>query len=230
MSAPDPNRDLLISYTTLRKIVGILGIALPIVLLFGSMLFSECEGPQRSISHTYHTRMGDVFVGFLCAIALFLFVYRGPEAIDGILGNVAGVLGILVALIPCTPRPGAGGFDNCIINRGLAADYGLGDAHNIIAGLFLLVLAYFSIALFTKTRQGEQPTPEKRLRNTIYRICGWIIVICVIACAIVMFITKGKDPEPEWMSLKPIFWLETAALWAFGFSWLVKGETLWRDR
>ncbi|HEY8884050.1 MAG TPA: hypothetical protein VIO35_01960, partial [Chloroflexota bacterium] len=26
-----------------------------------------------------------------------------------------------------------------------------------------------------------------------------------------------------------LFWLESAMLWAFGFSWLVKGETLWRD-
>lgn len=28
----------------------------------------------------------------------------------------------------------------------------------------------------------------------------------------------------------PVFWLETLALEAFGFSWLVKGETLWRDK
>jgi hypothetical protein len=28
---------------------------------------------------------------------------------------------------------------------------------------------------------------------------------------------------------KPVFWLESLALWAFGFSWLIKGETLWQD-
>jgi hypothetical protein len=26
-----------------------------------------------------------------------------------------------------------------------------------------------------------------------------------------------------------VFWLESSALWAFGFSWFVKGETLWQD-
>jgi hypothetical protein len=26
-----------------------------------------------------------------------------------------------------------------------------------------------------------------------------------------------------------VFWLEALALWAFGFSWFVKGETLWKD-
>jgi len=27
----------------------------------------------------------------------------------------------------------------------------------------------------------------------------------------------------------PVFWLESLALWAFGISWFVKGETLWKD-
>jgi hypothetical protein len=30
-------------------------------------------------------------------------------------------------------------------------------------------------------------------------------------------------------SLKPVFWLETIALWAFGISWLTKGAVLFRD-
>jgi hypothetical protein len=30
--------------------------------------------------------------------------------------------------------------------------------------------------------------------------------------------------------LRPVLWLESIALWAFGFSWFVKGETLLKDR
>ena len=30
-------------------------------------------------------------------------------------------------------------------------------------------------------------------------------------------------------TIKPVFFLETIALWAFGVSWLVKGQTFWRD-
>ena len=30
-------------------------------------------------------------------------------------------------------------------------------------------------------------------------------------------------------AIKPVLLLETFTLWAFGFSWFVKGETLWRD-
>lgn len=225
--ASDTNRELLISYTTLRKIVGILGIALPLILLFGNIIFGTSHGPQRSISHNYHTPMGDVFVGLLCAIALFLFAYKGHEPIDGIMGNVAGLLGIAVALIPCGPHLSDAGA----IDRGLPEGYSLGMVHNITAGIFLLVLSYFSIALFTKTGKDEKPTAEKLKRNTIYKICGWLMVVCVAGCMVVMILTKDQEPEPDWVvKFSPIFWLETIALWAFGFSWLVKGETLWKDK
>jgi hypothetical protein len=29
---------------------------------------------------------------------------------------------------------------------------------------------------------------------------------------------------------KPVFWMETLALWAFGISWLVKGQLLLKDK
>jgi hypothetical protein len=30
-------------------------------------------------------------------------------------------------------------------------------------------------------------------------------------------------------ALRPVFWLESLALWAFGVSWFIKGETLFKD-
>jgi len=30
-------------------------------------------------------------------------------------------------------------------------------------------------------------------------------------------------------SIKPVFWLESLALWVFGWAWFIKGETLWKD-
>ncbi len=29
--------------------------------------------------------------------------------------------------------------------------------------------------------------------------------------------------------LRPVLWLESLALWAFGIAWFVKGRTLWKD-
>jgi hypothetical protein len=30
--------------------------------------------------------------------------------------------------------------------------------------------------------------------------------------------------------LRPVFWLETLIIWAFGISWFVKGEAFFKDR
>ncbi len=51
----------------------------------------------------------------------------------------------------------------------------------------------------------------------------------MLACitAIVLFYAFLQDTSLA--ALKPVFWLESLALWAFGWSWFVKGETPWRD-
>ena len=41
----------------------------------------------------------------------------------------------------------------------------------------LLALAYFSFFLFTLS--SGSPTPRKRTRNRIYRVCGVTIVACI---------------------------------------------------
>jgi hypothetical protein len=79
--AEEPNNDhLLISYLTLRKTIGWLGLLLPVVLFFGNYIISfvteyenSCNPFKSSISHYYYTRMGEIFTGTLCAVSLFLF-------------------------------------------------------------------------------------------------------------------------------------------------------------
>jgi hypothetical protein len=80
------------------------------------------------------------------------------------------------------------------------------------AGLFG-ALIYFAGVLFPKTNASVVLKP-KRTRNRIYR-----------SCALVMALAVGSIPlVPGWT-----FWAESLALWAFGLSWFVKGETLWKD-
>jgi len=61
------------SYLALRKAVGWIAILLPFTLMLGVFLIFKGEIIQESISHYYHTDMRNVFVGAICAIALFLF-------------------------------------------------------------------------------------------------------------------------------------------------------------
>jgi succinate dehydrogenase/fumarate reductase cytochrome b subunit len=199
------------SYLDLRKTVGLIGIALPFVLMGGLRLFFNAEETPTSISHYYHTSMGDVFVGALCAVALFLFFYSGHDKKDDWLGNIAGFFAIGVAWFPTTKM--AGDLDTT------------GIIHYTCAAIFFLCLAVFSLVLFTKTKTEngikQEMSTQKKARNMIYKGCGIIILLCLVA--IVLHKSFG-------IHASLVFWAETVALAAFGLSWLTKGEAFFTDK
>jgi hypothetical protein len=102
----------------------------------------------------------------------------------------------------------------------------IGTLHLLLATLFFLNLAYFSLFLFTESR-GDM-TPEKIMRNRVYRICGIVMVACIVLIAVYIFLFEKQLPNPEKYDV--IFYLETVALWAFSASWLVKGEMFMADK
>lgn len=206
-----PQDPLVISYLGLRKAVGIIGFALPFVLAFGKMLL-QGPGIQDSISGYYYTDMRNIFVGSLCAIGVFLMSCRGYDRNDEIAGYLACVFAIGVALFPTTPY-------------GVATSR-IGTLHLTFAALFFLTLAYFSLALFTKTAPEQSPTPRKLQRNTVYRVCGYTILACILLIAVVRLSPLKILVE----RLTPAFWLESIAVVAFGVSWLTKGETILKDQ
>jgi hypothetical protein len=215
------NAVMLISYRTLRTIVGILGMLLSAILVLGMFVLSDGDPVQRSISHFYHTRMGDVFVGLLTAISLFLFVYKGPEKKDHWMGNIAGILGLIVAFVPTGYDGDAAGVPGYILNRAPYNPEWTKAFHLYSAGIFLLVLAGFALWLFPKT-YGDARVPrgtKKFKRNIIYYSTGIIMILCVIILA------AGFKFFPDVLAeSKLTFLLESVALMAFGISWLIKGE------
>ncbi len=226
------NRHLA-SYLTLRKGIGFLGLALPFILGFGGMLLPE-PGLRSSISAYYHTGLGDVFVGTICVIGIFLFAYKGYEPKDDRAGDFACFCAIGLALFSTSPDMGD-------TSRGLGPLLSPGTAvvsEKITAGAhfgfaagFFLTLAYFSICLFTKS-EGEK-TPKKRQRNRVYKACGYVMLLALALIALEVSIQKLELlPEATLRmiaSLDPRFWLESIAMLAFGLSWWVKGEAILRD-
>jgi hypothetical protein len=196
----------IVSYRTLRRVVGLLGVSLPVVLaVWGFALFGEIR-LEPSISDYYVLRTRDAFVGVVFTIGWFLFTYRGYDWRDNMAGNLACVFALGVALFP---------------NGGSRGEH---VAHVVSAAAFFLVLAYFSFFLFTLS--AGSPTPQKIVRNRIYRACGVAIVACVVLAAADYVFSSTSLLR----ALSPMFWLESGALWAFGVSWFVKGETLFKDR
>ena len=215
--------ELIISYLTLRKAIGFLGIFLPFGLLLGTCLFCKCTEYESSISHYYYTRMGDMLVGVVCALALFLFCYKGYERIDNIASTLAGVFALGIIIFPTS-------IDyNLVCNR-ICPEYissdCIGYVHFTSASLFFIPLALMSLLLFTKT--SGNMTEQKKIRNIVYRACGISILFFLAAIAIYVILLQKESPAIE--AHHPVFWFETASLIAFGVSWLVKGEFLLKDK
>ncbi len=214
---------LVISYLTLRKAIGILGILFPVVLVIGSIAVSGCNAIQGSISNYYHTEMRNVFVGILCSIALFLFSYKGYKTIDNIAGNLAGLFALGVAFFPTPPESP---FPQCNIQPSSNNPL-VGDIHFLSATCLFAILSFFSLYLFTKSSESPVTNPQKLRRNKVYRWCGRVMIACIVLIAVYKIFLSGKYPEINGLNL--IFWLETFALWAFGISWLTKGEAILKD-
>ncbi len=216
------SNNLVISYLTLRRSIGILALTLPFILLIGSIVCGGCEEIQQSISGYYHTAMRNVLVGVLCAVALFLFSYRGYELRDNIAGDLAALFALGVAFFPTSsicPLP------NCNIAPVFEIKI-ISTLHFVSATLFFLTLSYFSLVLFTKSNVDKKNIKQpKKNRDFVYKVCGYIMLSCIGLIAFYFFVLDEKYIA----QYNPVFWLETIALMAFGFSWLTKGEVLWID-
>lgn len=217
----DPNRDMIISFRAIRKSVGWLGILLPVAVYAGTVIFGSCPTLKPSISDYFYTIMGSVLVGVLCAVALFLFTYKGPAPIDEIMSSLAGIFALGIAFFPCNVTDGQ---SYCNIISRDSSDL-RNSIHYCSAAGFFVVLAVMSLWLFRKT---DKPNPGvmKRSRNHVYLVCGIIMLAALAAILALKLFGLGEKLG----YLKPTFWLELIALWAFGISWLVKGELVLKDK
>jgi hypothetical protein len=208
MSQPADPR--IISYLTLRKAVGYLGLLLPFALLAGNwVIFSGSL--QQSVSDYYYTGMRGVLVGGLCVIGAFLLAYHGYDRWDSLFTNAAGVGAVGVALFPTPPD-----------NPSTAASI-VGDFHFAFGSVMFASLIVIALWLFRKTGPGGR-THAKQLRDTVYLISGLIMLVALALAGIVSLpFAAGLN------SLHPVFWLETIAIAAFGVAWLVKGQAILAD-
>lgn len=211
---------LILSYLGLRKIVGVMALCLPLVLAVGKVLVGS-PGLESSISGYYYSEMRNIFVGSMCVIGLFLAACRGYDRRDAIAGTFAGVCAIGLALFPTGP-------DGAEQARGYVFHHWhipVGWIHLAFAAALFLTVAYFCLFLFTLTTANGM-THCKRIRNRVYRACGYTILACITLC----IITKFLEGAPWLNGLHPIFWFESIAVMAFGLAWLTKSEVFLKDQ
>ncbi|WIX97728.1 DUF998 domain-containing protein [Amycolatopsis mongoliensis] len=196
-----PQTTLVHSYFYLRRAIGLIGLALPVVLIAGKQVFQGGD-LAGSLSAYYYTDLRNVLVGSMCAAGVFLLAYYGHDFVDNVASTVAGLGAIGLALFPTTPGQDVSAWDRTS-----------GVLHLVFAATFFLMLAYFCLRLFP--HDGEQPPGA----GVAYRVCGGVILACLVLIAL----TSSLRLVPD---LHPALWLESVAVWAFGVAWLLKGQTL----
>tara|TARA_B100000809_G_C14944697_1_gene461723 strand:+ start:68 stop:850 length:783 start_codon:yes stop_codon:yes gene_type:complete len=216
---------------TLRKVIGVLGMALPILLIIITFLFFDLAKPIESISHYYYTRAGTVFTVILSVIAIFLIVYSGKESKDFYISTLAGVFALFVVFFPT----GNLSAECCDTLKSYSVTYINGNTsagfretfHLVSAALFLLLLAYMSYFIFTKSNKQKGHRGKKKItRNRIFRVCAGLIITSLI---IILLGLTGIISDAIYNGNQLTFWMETVAIESFGFAWLVKGEAMFSD-
>jgi len=207
----DIQDQYLASHMNLRRVIGWMGLLLPIILLMGSPS-QVAHTPLDSISD-YHDEgwLGVVFAGTLWAIGTSLIAYRGYDIRDHLAGVFAGSCALLITLCP-HDVPGI-----------------ISATHFSAAVAFFLTLAFFAIYLFTRTAPAGTPNPpsatgDKLLRHRVYRGCGITILIALLAAGIPKGLAAAGVAVSSFFTGQWLFWMESLAVWAFAISWMIKGE------
>jgi len=214
------NQRIIISYLTMRRIIGVLGITLPIIVVVGGFIQNGFV-VQGSISGYYYTNMRDFFVGLLCIVSLFLISYEGYEKIDNIIANLSGIFAFGMIIFPTGMYSGKVEKVGIFLINDNISEY----IHLVFGLLFFLALSYNSIFLFTKRQPGNL-TQRKKHRNSIYRICGIVMIVSIMCITIYTLFYR----DTYLAKVYPVMILESVALIAFGISWLVKGNTFLKDQ
>lgn len=179
----------------LRCFVGWLALLLPWIV---ALLLWRIP---PSISSTYYTHAGAVFMIILGSASILLMYYDGYDRTDDILNTIAGIFGLLICLFPCYTSAEKVGTFQVPVNVS-------STIHNVAAVVFFAILAYVSLFQFTKS--NGVMTAKKKARNVIYRVCG-VGMIGSFALLLLDFYIK-------------VWLVEAVALFFFGVSWLTKAN------
>lgn len=201
----DQTNTRIVNHKFLRQGTGIIALLMP----FAVQWLSGPESSVSSISASYWTDSGDIFVGSLVAVAFFLAAYNGTGLChkDGEywLSKAAGLFALFVALVPT-------GKTNCNPPQWVyKMTFGHTTLVHYISAISLFICLFLLINFFARRAKYK----GKPLRAKIYSAIGLGMLIGMPA---VFFIGPLFGLKNE------IYWVEVLGLVLFGAGWLVAGS------
>ena len=217
-------KDLQHSDYRIRKLIGTLGLLLPILLPLAAWEV------LASISHYYYNTFSSlIFIIVLSAFGLFLISYKGykidettEQISDDFLTNIGGLAALVVVFIPTVCSDSSSMAIDEFCGTGKEPLFGhvdelLNTVHLVSAGIFIFCMGWMSKYKFTR---GHDDGNHK-----LYKWCGNLVFISVALIVVVILIEKFiVDDFP--LSNYYVYIFETTAVIPFGISWLIKGKAI----
>ena len=201
--AVDLQKRITGAYFSLRLGMGLLAAILPPTLWLGGW-FGDHEPLRCSMSSYYYSPvMRDKFVGILCAIGVFLYLYKGFSRQENWALNFAGALAVGIAMVPTTPSC-AGGY----------------TLHSVFALFFFLSISYVCVFCASDTLSMIRNTRTAERLRDLYRTYG---VVMLASPLIAVWISRTLQPGSEHSKL---FFIESIAVLTFAAYWLTKSWEL----
>jgi hypothetical protein len=224
----DPAVLYVLSYLLIRTVVGVIGIVLPFILIFGEAIYlANGVHIQGSLSVYYHSSMRDFFVAGLCVVGFLLATYMSglTKTWDFWLSLVAGVAVLGVVFFP-TGRPGLVDSDarcgatpmppGCAPIQQQLGEKLVATIHFSCAIVFILSLAVIAFLFAYREKTFENDVKMARLQ----KVFGWVIIGAVV------FVVVGGLMNIKLWEFTPLYLGEVVSVWAFGVSWFLKGKDL----
>ncbi|HEX9192789.1 MAG TPA: DUF998 domain-containing protein, partial [Burkholderiales bacterium] len=212
MQSPADNRSYLArSFLIQRRGMALLGAAFPAAFLVSSLILGRTEF-QTSISMYYWTLDPErnLFVGVLCAVAVFLILYKGRSNFEDWLLDAAGFSAAGLAFFP--------------IHRTGDCSGPSVSAHGVFAVVFFACIFVVCIFMSEHTlREIRDENRRKRFR-TLYRVCSGVMIGSVALAIISRFFSA--DFVRSLCVHRAAFWFEAVGVWAFSAFWYIKTREL----
>lgn len=227
---------------TLSRLIGYLGILLPFLLWGFLLVINGHLNVLPSISHYYFTRSNVIFISVVSLIAIFLLVYKSSKR-GFVCSTLAAIGALLLLLFPTNAF-----VDSCCkICNSVSIAYVDDNPyrntfHYVSAALFLGSLAVMSLYVFPKDNivriKKESLLKDEALKtcnpdkakkqNSVYIVCGIVMVVALLIIVGGSSIDVVFDGYYTKNNLT--FWMEAIAVEAFGISWLVRGERIFKSK
>jgi hypothetical membrane protein len=221
------------TYFSLRTGLVVLAFSMPVVL-YGYGKLRHGLDLQPSMSRYFWAAMADqcaafpmrsVFVGFLFAIGVGLYLYKGLTRLENALLNLAAVCAALVAIYPerlsvadaAADQGLADLFQSCPAVKAWA-DVPAMPIHYVAAVALFVLLATVAWICADKSLEYLPPDQDAAKFRRTYKAIAIAMIAFPLLGLVVAFLFGFASSR--------IFFIEAAGIWTFGVFWAVKSREL----